>query len=367
MNSQISTMKNLLTLQILLILFITACSEEGWHYYTEYFYGGEEEGYILQDTDMGSLVALENQERIAKTFGGIMDSTEIASSKFYYHTWHYPGYMGFHSFTILVASGPGECNRTIYWFTTHNLDVLDWKKVAYEKCNLEIEEFQDYRTNIFDNGFVTRNISKQPNDLTETSWREHCKIDSLGKFDCVRKALVSAVVLKDSAYYKRKPEKKFGYRKKIPIGEMLYSESIYQTDQIQDRKYPYTQVMLADEEEGWVESKYLVENARPAVIIEKTKIFSSPNGRSNGEFQKFDFLAVQEKDTTGHWFRVTGKSFDDKDSKSGWIRGDSFSFFSADIEFSRYVWAGTKEDLSEGFRTGKFDAVNPMLKTDFIQ
>ena len=322
-----------------------------------YFYGERYSEFVMSDLEGYELEELENKEKKERLFGQILSRAEIDSNKFYYYAFYHD--YSVNAYTILRVDHKKPCKREMYWFTSKDLNVLDWKIVGYDNCPEQGQDYGDYSDTVFGD-IKVYTYKLLDGQLVEDYIIEECKISTEGTFECTAKNLQPTTVLRDTLYFKTKPEKKRGWRKKLPSGTKVYSLGEYKTDTIETRMYEYVKVRLESSKEGWLERKYVAENANAAAILRNTSVHSSPDGpKSGNRLSKYDVVAILDRNETKEWYKVAYIPFGKRDKVEGWIKADVFSYYPLDVAYSHAKLANFSPD---SLNAPKYEMVNPVLK-----
>jgi hypothetical protein len=102
---------------------------------------------------------------------------------------------------------------------------------------------------------------------------------------------IPSVCISDKAPILDKPSKKEGkLLSSVSLGEKL----MFLDDKEEEKGKQYLKVKLLDGNEGWIMADYVAVNARPAVILEKSDIYSRPDLStiSKKSFNEMDILAI---------------------------------------------------------------------------
>jgi hypothetical protein len=99
----------------------------------------------------------------------------------------------------------------------------------------------------------------------------------------------------------------------------------------------FLKVKLLDGKEGWIMADYVVIGAIPAVIIEKSAIYSRPDLStiSKKSFEEMDIVAIFSK--KDEWIEIAGKRAKVKGIEKGWIKDKGYSEGSTDIAAAVFI------------------------------
>lgn len=140
---------------------------------------------------------------------------------------------------------------------------------------------------------------------------------------------IPSVCIFDKAPLIDKPSKKEGkFLFSVSLGEkVLYLD---ETDEDEKGKKFY-KVKLLDGSEGWLQADFVTLNARPALVITKSDIYSRPDLSTitKKSFDLLDIIAISS--AKDDWLEVTGKRKNGKWMEKGWIKNSGYSESTTDI------------------------------------
>ncbi len=118
----------------------------------------------------------------------------------------------------------------------------------------------------------------------------------------------------------------------INIGEKM----VYQG---QEKKFgegknelTYLQVQLVGGKEGWIDSRFVLQNAKPAAVTANITLYERPEltAKTAKKFEPFDIIAIS-KASEGGWLEVKGKPRKEKWLSTGWIKNNGLSLEEKDL------------------------------------
>jgi len=119
---------------------------------------------------------------------------------------------------------------------------------------------------------------------------------------------VQAVCILDELAFWSDPSTKKGYKNyNLKKGEIVTWMGIQETEQDDDRKRKFYSISLSDGSEGWALAAYIVPNAEPAAVVDKTSIYSKNSliSKTESSFDALDILALVE--VQDNWLKVVGR------------------------------------------------------------
>ncbi len=145
---------------------------------------------------------------------------------------------------------------------------------------------------------------------------------------------ILSVCIYDKAPVLDKPSKKEGkVLSSVSLGEKL----MFLDDKEEEKGKQYLKVKLLDGKEGWIMADYVAIESRPAVIIEKSDIYSRPDLStiSKKSFNEMDIIAIISK--KDDWIEVEGKRGKAKGIEKGWIKDKGYSEGTTDIAAAIFI------------------------------
>ncbi|MFA9213996.1 MAG: SH3 domain-containing protein [Candidatus Methylacidiphilales bacterium] len=145
---------------------------------------------------------------------------------------------------------------------------------------------------------------------------------------------IPSVCISDKAPVLDKPSKKEGkILSTVSLGEKL----MFLDDKEEEKGKQFLKVKLLDGNEGWIMADYVAVEARPAVIIEKSDIYSRPDLSTitKKTFNEMDVIAIISK--KDDWIEVAGKRGKAKGIEKGWIKDKGYSEGTTDIAAAIFI------------------------------
>jgi hypothetical protein len=145
---------------------------------------------------------------------------------------------------------------------------------------------------------------------------------------------IPSVCISDKAPVLDKPSKKEG---KVLSSVSLGEKVMFLDDKEEEKGKQYLKVKLLDGKEGWIMADYVAIESRPAVIIEKSDIYSRPDLStiSKKSFNEMDMIAIISK--KDDWIEVAGKRGKAKGIEKGWIKDKGYSEGTTDIAAAIFI------------------------------
>lgn len=119
---------------------------------------------------------------------------------------------------------------------------------------------------------------------------------------------VQAVCILDELAFWSGPSTKKGYKNyNLKKGEIVTWLGTQETEQDDDRKRKFYGISLSDGSEGWALAAYIVPNADPAAVVDKTSIYSKNSliSKTDSSFEALDILVLVE--IQDNWLKVVGR------------------------------------------------------------
>jgi hypothetical protein len=119
---------------------------------------------------------------------------------------------------------------------------------------------------------------------------------------------VQAVCILDELAFWSSPSTKKGYKNyNLKKGEIVTWLGTQETEQDDDRKRKFYGISLSDGSEGWALAAYIVPDAEPAVVVDKTSIYSKNSliSKTDSSFEALDIIALVE--IQDEWLKVVGR------------------------------------------------------------
>ncbi len=161
---------------------------------------------------------------------------------------------------------------------------------------------------------------------------------------------------------REEPKAKGKWKTYIYLGETATYKGITEKDTTVKKGKSYAKIELADGTQGWVEDRFFAIDAKPAAIINDTKLYERPDILTAGkkEYKRIQFVVItDEKDG---WKKVKGKKVEDTWFSSGWVKDNNITENSLDVSVAVLEnRAASIEDKEK-----KIEALNEIINnTDF--
>ena len=142
-----------------------------------------------------------------------------------------------------------------------------------------------------------------------------------------------AVCIWDKVSVREAPSKKGKWITSLSIGESLTYLGI---DSVVG-KNTYVKVLLNDGNEGWAREDFIVNNAKPAVVLGDIDLYSRPDllTKTGKKFSMMDIVSSIEKQDD--WMQIKGKRTNGKWIENGWVKAQHISFESVDIATAKFA------------------------------
>lgn len=169
---------------------------------------------------------------------------------------------------------------------------------------------------------------------------------------------IPSVCMTDKATVLSKPSKKDGkVISTISLGEKL----MFLDDKEDDEKgKTFLKVKLLDGSVGWILNDLVALNARPAVIIEKSDIYSRPDlsALSKKSFEEMDIISIISK--KDDWLEIIGKRNKAKTQEKVWIKDKGYSEGTTDIAVAVLI----NRALQKNNKTEKLAELNAIINNE---
>ena len=119
---------------------------------------------------------------------------------------------------------------------------------------------------------------------------------------------VPAVCILDELAFWSGPSTKKGYKNyNLKKGEIVTWLGTQETEQDDERKRKFLRISLSDGSEGWALAAYIMPNAEPAAVVDKTSIYSKNSliSKTDSSFEALDIIALVE--IQDDWLKVVGR------------------------------------------------------------
>jgi hypothetical protein len=161
---------------------------------------------------------------------------------------------------------------------------------------------------------------------------------------------------------REEPKAKGKWKTYIYLGETATYKGITVTDTTVKKGKSYAKIELADGTQGWVEDRFFAIDAKPAVILNDTKLYERPDILTAGkkDYKRMQFVVItDEKDG---WKKVKGKKIGDNWFSSGWVKDNNISENNLDVSVA--VLENRAEAIEDTEK--KIEALNEIINnTDF--
>ncbi|MEO9852012.1 MAG: SH3 domain-containing protein [Reichenbachiella sp.] len=144
---------------------------------------------------------------------------------------------------------------------------------------------------------------------------------------------VPAVCIWDKISVRETAGAKGKYVTSLSVGESL---SYLSKDSTIEEK-TYANVLLNDGKEGWALKSFIVNDAKPAVVLSDISLYSRPDllTKSDKIFKMMDIIASIE--AQGDWMKIKGRRSGAKWMDEGWVKSGNISFDAVDIAGAKFA------------------------------
>lgn len=166
-------------------------------------------------------------------------------------------------------------------------------------------------------------------------------------------APIPAVCIWDNIFIRESPSQKGKTITRISVGESLF----YLGKDTTVDKRAYAFVKLNDGKEGWALKNFIVNDAKPAVVMTDISLYSRPDllTKLDKPFKMMDIVSSIE--VQGDWMKIKGRRSGAKWMDEGWVKSNNISFDAIDIAVAKF---GLKAlAIEEGAE--KIDALNEII------
>lgn len=128
------------------------------------------------------------------------------------------------------------------------------------------------------------------------------------------------------------------------------------------KKFSFVEVVTIDGKSGWIWSRYIARNARPAAIVAKTSVYIKPSITSRVREQPLmplDIIAVIEEN--GEWLKIYSET--EGSSKEWWIENAHLSYDNIDVNTAVLG----KRALAITTPKERIEAIERIIGTDSLQ
>ena len=142
-----------------------------------------------------------------------------------------------------------------------------------------------------------------------------------------------AVCVWDKLSVRETPGEKGKWLTSLSVGESLTHLG---ADSVIGNKN-YSKIALNDGKEGWTRTDLIVIDAKPAVLVNDTDIYSRPDllTKSDKKFAMMNIVASMN--TQDSWHEVKGKRTGGTWVDQGWVKGTNLSFEAVDIATAKFA------------------------------
>lgn len=144
---------------------------------------------------------------------------------------------------------------------------------------------------------------------------------------------VPAVCIWDKISVRESAGAKAKYVTSLSVGESL--TYLGQDSTIKEKTY--ANVLLNDGKEGWALKSFIVNEAKPAVVLADISLYSRPDllTKSDKIFKMMDIIASIE--VQGDWMKIKGRRSGAKWMDEGWVKSGNISFEAVDIAGAKFA------------------------------
>ncbi|MGL1887112.1 MAG: SH3 domain-containing protein [Reichenbachiella sp.] len=143
---------------------------------------------------------------------------------------------------------------------------------------------------------------------------------------------IPAVCIWDKILVRESPSQDAKSLTRISVGESLF----YLGKDTTVEKRAYTYVKLNDGQEGWALKDFIVNNARPAVVLNDISLYSRPDllTKLDKTFKMMDIISSIE--IQDDWMKIKGRRSGAKWMDEGWVKSANISFEAVDIAGAKF-------------------------------
>jgi hypothetical protein len=145
-----------------------------------------------------------------------------------------------------------------------------------------------------------------------------------------------AVCIWDKVSLKDSPADKGKWLASLNLGEKCTYLDDSKDDDSGKKPVKYYKVKLQDNQEGWVQSDFVILKSKPATIVKEAEIYSRPDllTKTDRLYSLMDIVAV--KSEQGEFIEIAGKRKNGKWIETGWVKPASVSYADVDIAVAKY-------------------------------
>lgn len=156
---------------------------------------------------------------------------------------------------------------------------------------------------------------------------------------------------------REEPKAKGKWKASIYLGEKATYKGISEKDTTVKNGKSYAKIELADGTSGWVDERFFAIGARPAVIINPTKLYERPDilTASKKNYDRMQFVVIT--DEKEGWKQVKAKKVGDSWFSTGWVKANNIS--EKEIDVSVAVLENRAASISDPEK--KLEALNEIV------
>lgn len=141
-----------------------------------------------------------------------------------------------------------------------------------------------------------------------------------------------AVCIWDKILVRENPSQKAKAITTLSVGESLF----YLGKDSTVEKRAYTYIKLNDGQIGWALKDFIVNDAKPAVVLLDMNLYSRPDllTKMDKRFKMMDIISSIEDQ--GEWMKIKGRRFGAKWMDEGWVKSSNISFDAVDIAVAKF-------------------------------
>jgi SH3 domain-containing protein len=343
-------MKNL-QLSLISILLIS-CGGKNWNLTPDQFYYKNIKKFETNYSTIDNVLQIiQDQEFIDYWYSVLFkgESEESISEKMeyrssYFDAWQSKEGSDFIEFTI---ASKNECELEIYYIVMDAKGkIVSHSLVAYDYTCVGVSYFM--KTVVNNDGSFTKYEKSQNDDfLYPLETTIACKINDEGMMICDEPVAIKPIIcLWEKLTIKETPSTKGKYLTSVYQGEVLTYLNESKIDEASKDKVAYLKVQLSDGTQGWVQSRFVAQEAGLGVLLDKSYTYSRPGeiNKTDNFFNEMDIVGVFEFSDDRKWAKVKGKPEHEKWFKEGWVSTNKLSRYDADVKVAGLIKAALKEE-----------------------